>query len=437
MNICVFGLWHLGCTTAACLAKEGFGVVGLDLDRETVQNLQRGHAPLMESGLDELLAYGLRQQTLRFSCQPDEALRGSDLVWVTFDTPVDESDEADVSFVEQQLHGVLQFVPTNTVILISSQVPVGFTGRLEQEWQDKRSDRPLIFGYSPENLRLGRAIESFSNPERVIVGVRGDKGKEQIASVFSPFCSHIEWMSIESAEMTKHALNAFLAMSIAFTNELARLCEQVGADAKEVERGLRSEPRIGSRAYVSPGAAYAGGTLARDVRFLIGLGAKAAVPTPLFAAVQSSNELHKRWVRDRLSEILGPMAGQKTVAILGLTYKPGTSTLRRSASLELCAWLHSQGVRVQAHDPTVPVLTNDTRTDIELFDTPMLALTGASAVVIATQWPQYRELTVEHFTQSMREPWIIDQSRFLADTLERDARVHYVTVGRPCELLLK
>lgn len=437
MNICVFGLWHLGCTTAACLAKEGFGVVGLDLDRETVQNLQQGHAPLMEPGLDELIAYGLRQQTLRFSCQPDEALRGSDLVWVTFDTPVDESDEADVSFVEHQLHGILQFVPANTVILISSQVPVGFTSHLEQEWQNKRSDRPLIFAYSPENLRLGKAIESFSNPERVIVGVRGGKGKEQIASVFSTFCSRIEWMSIESAEMTKHALNAFLAMSIAFTNELARLCEQVGADAKEVERGLRSEPRVGSRAYVSPGAAYAGGTLARDVRFLIRLGEKVAVPTPLFAAVQASNDLHKCWVRDRLAEILGSMTGQKTVAILGLTYKPGTSTLRRSASLELCAWLRSQGVRVQAHDPTVPVLTNGIEAGIELFDTPMLALTGASAAVIATEWPQYRELEVEHFVQSMRQPWIIDQSRFLADTLERDVRVYYVTVGRPCELLLK
>ena len=263
MNICVFGLWHLGCTTAACLAKHGFQVVGLDFDKDVVHNLQQGHAPLMEPGLDELIAYGLRQQTLRFSSQPEEALREVDLLWVTFDTPVDENDEADVGFVEQQLHRVLLFIPANTVVLISSQVPVGFTGRLEQEWQSRVPDKPLVLAYSPENLRLGKAIESFSNPERVIVGLRGDKGKEQITRVFSPFCSHIEWMSIESAEMTKHALNAFLAMSVAFTNELARVCERVGAEAKDVERGLRSEPRIGRKAYLSPGAAYAGTTADR------------------------------------------------------------------------------------------------------------------------------------------------------------------------------
>lgn len=430
MNICVFGLWHLGCTTAACLARHGFQVVGLDFDREVVRNLQQGHAPLMEPGLDELIAYSLCQQTLRFSSQPEKALRGVDLLWVTFDTPVDESDEADVSFVEQQLQRVLPSIRANTVVLISSQVPVGFTGRLEQEWQSKAPDKSLIFAYSPENLRLGKAIESFSNPERVIVGLRGDKGKEQIAKVFSPFCSHIEWMSIESAEMTKHALNAFLAMSIAFTNELARVCERMGADAKDVERGLRSEPRIGPKAYLSPGAAYAGGTLARDVKSMIQLGRQTGVPTPLFEAIQASNDTHKRWIQDKLTEILGSTQ-DKVVAILGLTYKPGTSTLRRSASLELCAWLRNQGVRVHAHDPAVAMLPEDIQTDIQLFETPELALTGADAAVIATEWPEYGGLDAEKFLRAMRSPYVIDQNRFLADRLENDPRILYATVGRP------
>src|SRR5207253_2413405 len=180
------------------------------------------------------------------------------------------------------------------------------------------------FAVSPENLRLGKALDCFRQPERVVAGCRDADSRAQLAELFRPFCENVVWMSVESAEMTKHALNAFLATSVTFINELARVCEAVGADAKEVERGLKSEARIGPRAYLSPGSAFAGGTLARDVRFLIGLAEQNGVEAPLFRGVWAGNRAHKDWTRATVARLLGGAAGP-VVAVLGLTYKPGTS----------------------------------------------------------------------------------------------------------------
>src|SRR5262249_7372170 len=229
---------------------------------------------------------------------------------------------------------------------------------------------------------------------------------------------------------SKHALNAFLAASVAFINELARLCEVVDADAKEVERALKSEARIGPRAYLAPGAAFAGGTLARDVRFLMDFGQRHGIPTPLFGGVMASNQQHKNWVQDRVQQLLGPIE-QPVVSILGLTYKPGTSTLRRSAAVELCVQLHGQGMRIQAHDPAVEFLPDELRSAIRLCPSPQEALNGADVAVVATEWPESRGLRTEHVLQLMRRPQIIDQNRFLVDLLASDSRITYMATGTP------
>jgi UDPglucose 6-dehydrogenase len=310
-------------------------------------------------------------------------------------------------------------------VLISSQVPVGFTRRLEQDWHD----RGLHYAYSPENLRLGKALDVFRKPERVILGVRDAAARTRLAELFAPFCERLEWMSVESAEMTKHALNAFLATSVTFINEVARLCEAVGADAKEVERGLKSEARIGPRAYLSPGAAFAGGTLARDVRFLVDFGHQLGIGTPLFEGVIASNQQHKSWAQDKVAELLGTNGG--VVAVLGLTYKPGTSTLRRSASVELCRQLHQAGVRVQAHDPAVPALPEELAGTLMLCATPEEALRGADVAVVATEWPDYKALSADEVTALMRRPQVVDQARFLAGTLGNAPHIRYVATGQP------
>jgi UDPglucose 6-dehydrogenase len=236
-------------------------------------------------------------------------------------------------------------------------------------------------------------------------------------------------MSVESAEMTKHALNAFLAVSVTFANEIAALCEQVGADAKEVERGLKTEVRIGPRAYLAPGAAFAGGTLARDVEFLSHLGHEHALELPLVGAVRPSNEWHKRWPLRRLKERLGSLPGT-TVAVWGLTYKPGTDTLRRSAAVELCQWLAAEGVQVKAYDPAVRALPLELTTQVAVQDTPEGALRGASALILATEWPEFRSLDLADAVLSMKRRLIVDANRFLGDSLA-GLEVEYLSVGAP------
>ncbi|MCC6190925.1 MAG: UDP-glucose/GDP-mannose dehydrogenase family protein, partial [Anaerolineales bacterium] len=293
MNVCVFGLWHLGSVTAACLAAAGHNVTGLDPDPAVVAGLADGCPPLFEPGLEALVRAGLAGGRLRFTSEAAEALAGAEVAWVTDDTPVDDDDRADVDFVVERVTGLFPHLAAGALVLISSQVPVGTTRRLEQAYAAAFPGGSASFAYSPENLRLGGAIKAFREPDRVVAGVRRPADRERVARLLAPFTGRVEWMSVESAEMTKHALNAFLATSVAFINEVAALSEQVGADAKEVERGLKSEARIGPRAYLSPGAAFAGGTLARDVAFLTAIGAERAVPTPLLAGVRASNDAHK------------------------------------------------------------------------------------------------------------------------------------------------
>lgn len=425
MRVAVYGLWHLGCVTAACLASAGHRVVGLDLDRPVVDDLKRGKPPLHEPGLEELIAAETAAGRLSFTDAAEEALADAEVVWVAFDTPVNDRDEADVAFVRTRLEAVAGSLRPGTLLLISSQVPAGFTRALARDWAACK----LQYAYSPENLRLGKAIDVFRNPERIVLGIGDPSDKERLTALLSPFCQRLEWMSVESAEMTKHALNAFLATSVTFANEVARLCEAVGADAKEVERGLKSEGRIGPKAYLAPGAAFAGGTLARDVRFLVQFGGTHHVDTPLLSGVLGSNEVHKNWVRDKVRQALGG-AVTPVVAVLGLTYKPGTNTLRRSSSVELCTWMHGQGIRVQAHDPAVTALPDELRTAMKLCDTATEALQGADVAVVATEWPAFRELKADLFVQAMHCPQVIDQNHFLAGILAGDARVRYFAIGR-------
>jgi UDPglucose 6-dehydrogenase len=425
MRVTVYGLWHLGCVTAACLAEAGHQVIGLDPDADLVADLRCGRAPLHEPGLDQLISTGLAAGRLAFTSDPAEALPDAEVVWVTFDTPVNDRDEADGAWLRERLERAVGHLRPASLVLISSQVPAGFTRSLEQEWRG----RGLHFGYSPENLRLGKALEVFRTPDRVVVGVRDAAGRAAVEALLAPRHPRIEWMTVESAEMTKHALNAFLATSAAFANELARLCEQVGANAKEVERGLKSDVRIGPRAYLAPGAAFAGGTLARDLRYLVGFGEQFRVATPLLRGVLTSNEVHTGWVEEKLRRLLGEVA-RPVVAILGLTYKPGTSTLRRSTAVAQGLRLHREGVRVQVHDPAVQELPDELRQALTLCPSPEEALAGADAALIATEWPQFRGLRAEQFVAAMRRAQVIDPNHFLADVLAGDVRMRYVATGR-------
>ncbi len=420
MRVCTFGLWHLGSVISACLADAGHDVIGLDFDSTTIAGLSRAEPPLFEPGLADLVRRGMERGKLKFTTDRREALRDADVLWVAYDTPVDEDDRADVDFVVTRLESLFEDLPDNVLVVVSSQLPIGSTRRLEKSYGKRKRKERVSFACSPENLRLGKAIEVFTNPDRVVAGVRLEADREKFAALMKPITTKIEWMSVESAEMTKHALNAFLATSVTFINEIAVICERVGADAKEVERGLKSDVRIGPRAYLSPGGAFAGGTLARDIAFLTNVG----VPVPLLASVKTSNDAHKQWIRNTLRTTLPSLRG-KTVAVWGLTYKPGTDTLRRSASVELCRWLLSEGAVVRAHDPAVKKLPSDLA-DVKLCASAEEAAQGAAALVVATEWPDYRSAPASIADGVI----VIDANRFLAASFGSRPGVRYYTVGK-------
>ena len=416
MKICVVGLGHLGMVTAACVSAH-YETVACDAHA----------ASIAEPGLDEALKSGKASGRLTFRASLPEAVTGADVIWFTYETPVGEDDVADVGFLRKRMRELLPLIPEGALVLISSQAPVGFTAEAGAAFRKLRPQAKVAFAYSPENLQLGRALESFRKPERIVVGARDAATHDRLAELLSPFCARVEKMSPESAEMTKHALNAFLATSVAFINEVAALCERVGADPQEVERGLKSEPRIGPRAYLRPGGAFSGGTLARDISYLIDIARKNKRTSRLFPAVLASNEEHKHWPRRNLKERLRTLKG-KTIAVWGLAYKPGTDSLRRSASVELCRWLLKSGARVAAFDPVVRALPRDCKA-VKLCAGAELALANADALVVAVEWPDFRAVAPEALS-AMRAPVIIDASGYLTSTLGRYPGARYVVVGR-------
>ena len=428
MRIAVVGLWHLGTVTAACLASVGHRVTAIDPDANVIAGLQVGELPVQEPELAQMVEAQVRSGNLQFSSQL-EAVAGSEVVWIAFDTPVDDNDIADVDSVINQAIALLPLMSTGAIMLISSQMPVGSVARLEKHYKDLALNTRVRFACAPENLRLGKAIEVFLQPDRVVVGVRSREDKELLESIWKPFTAQIEWMSVESAEMTKHAINAFLATSVAFANEIARICERVGADAIEVERGLKSDLRIGRRAYLHPGAAYGGGTLARDITFLQDVASSNGVEPALFKGVKTSNDLHQNWLYDHFLRWVGPPRG-KTVAVLGLTYKAGTSALRRSKAVETCSWLCGEGASVRAYDPAVQVRQPEIPHAVHLAATPEAALDQADVLLVATEWPQFQALLPETLVQRMKSALVIDPSGHLERTLGHDERIRYHSVGR-------
>jgi UDPglucose 6-dehydrogenase len=430
MKIGVAGLWHLGSVTAACLAQAGFDVTGTD-DASVVGELAAGRAPLFEPGLNELLAAGIAAGRLRFSADPAAALRDVDLLWITYDTPVDDNDRADVDLVVARAAALLPLLRDGATVLVSSQLPVGSVRALRDRFAHEHPSRELHFACSPENLRLGAAIAAFVQADRIVVGCDSDATRRQLEPLIAGLGCPVLWMGLESAEMVKHTINAFLATSITFTNEIAALCERVGADAGEVEAAMRSEPRIGRRAYVTPGGAFGGGTLARDVAFLSSLAAAQGLDMPLIAGILPSNRQHAGWAFRRICDLFGrPGLEGIRATVLGLTYKANTSTLRRSTALELCSRLHAAGAKVRAFDPAVNHLPAELATGIDLLPTAAAACAGADVLVVATEWPEFTRLDPAAVAAAMRRPLVIDQNGFLAKTLGMSPDISYVRVGK-------
>jgi len=338
-------------------------------------------------------------------------------------------DRADVDAVFRPVAAIFPHLKNGAVVLVSAQLPAGTVARLEKSFAAQANERQVDFAYSPENLRLGHALEIFRNPGRIVIGIRREHTRDKLSPLLSKFCQNLIWMSVESAEMVKHSLNAFLALSVTFTNELATIAERVGADASDIEKALRSDPRIGPYAYVKAGSAFAGGTLARDVQFLSAIAEHEKLQTPLIANIIASNRIHGQWSINQLRRRLGPLAG-KTIAVLGLSYKPGTDAIRRSPSIELLRALLADGATIRVYDPAVRKLPGEFRSRVVIADDAKGAIAGAAAVVVATEWPQFRELVAEDFTRGMDGDLVLDPAAFLSPNIPKDSALTVISIGR-------
>ncbi|MGA2396297.1 MAG: nucleotide sugar dehydrogenase [Candidatus Lustribacter sp.] len=429
MTIAVLGLWHQGIIGAACLADMGHAVVGADSNAETISGLMRGQAPLFEPGLDALLERGLAAGRLSFTTDETAAVSGAPFVFLMFDTPVNERDESDLSGIFACVERIAPSLEAGATLLVTAQVPVGTCDRLAAIVAERAPGRGITLAYMPENLRLGQAIERFMAPPLPVVGTDDDGAFERLMTILGPLAPNWQRVSLRTGEMVKHALNAFLAVSICFANELGNICDAVGADGKRVGEILRLEPRVGSKAMLLPGLGFSGGTLARDMQTLRSFGDEHALDTPLLDGAWVANAEQNRLVIRKLGHALPALAGAR-IAVLGLTYKADTSTLRRSAALEVIADLFAAGAVVSAHDPRADRQELETYHGFQFFEDPLDAVAGAAAVVLMTPWSDYRGLDFGAVGKRMSGHYVLDTAGLWDAEAVAAAGLSYDEIGR-------
>jgi UDPglucose 6-dehydrogenase len=426
-TVCVIGLWHLGSVTSACLADLGYAVVGYDSDKNVIENISRGKPPIFEPRLEEMIKKNLENGRLRFTSSPD-SIGKADYISLTIDTPVDDNDNIDLTTVYDAISMISKIISENSIIIIQSQVPVGTCDDFVEKLKQKRPDVKFGLAYCPENLRLGKAIDIFQNPDRIIIGANDEQTQIKAKELFDVINCPKILMDLKSAEMTKHSINAFLATCISFINWIGNLCEEVGADAKKVSEGLMSEQRIGRNLPLRSGLGFSGGTLGRDLKILTKLGNELGVKPDLIEAVLKTNREQNILVIKKLLKIFGSIDGLK-VGILGLTYKPGTNTLRRSISLEIIDELLQQNAKVGAYDPSIKQIISISHKNFELNESAYGAATNADALILFTDWPEFKEVNYEKIFHLMKKPIILDMKNFLDDKQLKKIGFEYLGIG--------
>jgi len=429
-NIGVVGLWHLGETYSVGLAELGHNVVGVDENTQVIEGFSKGVPPLAEPRLAEMLATHLASGNLFYSTEFTK-LRDRNVVWFTLDTPVNDDDEAQTEVVFDAIKKAMPYFANGVLVVISSQIPVGTSEKIIAMIKAARPEITFDYVYSPENLRLGDAVKCFLEPGRVVAGASSPEALAKFTQMFAPLHAEIVAMSPASAEMTKHALNAFLATSISFTNDIADVCAEYGADVEDVARALKSDPRIGPKSYLFAGLGFSGGTLGRDLRALINAGAERHVEVPVIASVFSKNKARNAVVGERLTKELGSLAG-KTFAMFGVTYKAGTSTLRRSQPLEVEKSLRAAGATFRLYDPLAKADEVAAITPSAFSNDPYEAAKGADAILILTPSKDFKELDFAKLRAATKGSLLFDTCNILCDKEEviTAAGFKYISIGR-------
>jgi len=427
-KVCVIGLWHLGSVTSACLAELGYKIIGYDKDEKRIQNLKKGKAPIFEPNLDSLIKKNVLSGVLQFTTNLKEAVSEANFVLLTIDTPVDEEDNVNLTSVYEIINEISELIDDEVTIIVQSQIPVGTSDEFVEIIRKKRPEVKFGLAYCPENLRLGNAIELFKHPERIIIGADSEATSDKVESFFSILnCPTIK-MNLKSAEMTKHAINAFLANCISFINWIGNLCEAAGADVNKVSEGLMSEKRIGKKLPLKAGMGFGGGTLGRDLKILAKLGHELNLKPDLIESILSINHQQNTLIIKKILSLFSSLDGL-TIGILGLAYKPGTNTLRRSASIEVIKELLKHNSRVTAFDPAISNISSISDDNFQLQDSAYAVTKDADVLILFTDWPEFKELDFEKIFSYMKNPLIIDMKNFLNDHKIRDLGFTYVGIG--------
>jgi len=425
-TIGVIGLWHLGCVLCASWSKLGNRVVGFDYDSPRVDDLNLGKPPIYEPELDEVIQDGLRKGNLTFSNEV-KSLEACDFVFLSYDTPVGDDDDSDTAILERAVDDAKRVMKDNSVLIVSSQSPVGFCGVLRGRM---RAENPTLeLAYSPENLRLGEAIACYLNPGRIILGTDSENAKGKCADLFSQVKADVLTMNLESAEMVKHGINSFLAMSIVFANHLADICEMSGARIDDVVRGMKSDPRIGQKAYLAPGIGFSGGTLGRDLKVLEERNHSGDGDAKLFGLIHLLNKERKETIVRRIEKIFGGIEGRK-IGLLGLTYKPGTSTLRRSLPLEIAKSLMGKGANVKLFDPKADFSELASTDEFKIVKNIEEVAQSADALVLLTEWQEFRIYDWENIPKNMSGRVFFDTKNFLDEKKMIELGFEFYSMGR-------
>ena len=409
-RIAVVGMWHLGCSIAASWLKLGHFVTAIDFNDEVVKKLRSAESPVVEPGVNEEFRDGFAER--RFAVYDSPSVSRCKFVFIAYDTPVETDDTSDVCPIWDAIGICGPHLDTNTIVVVSSQLPVGEARKLRSHLKTLCPSAELI--YSPENLRLGQAMDCYLNPGHIVIGSESIKAAIATKKLFDPMHAEIFHMNLPSAEMTKHCINSFLATSITLANQWADISMAVGADYGTIERVLRRDPRIGKSAYITPGIGFSGGTLGRDLKVLASASDKEiGGSAPIFDQVWSYNSHRPYEISDSISELIGGTKGNR-IALLGMTYKPGTSTLRRSLPLEIAKDLHWNGATVAVHDPLANWEEANLPSDMIVSDSPYAAAEGADIIVLLTEWPMYKDLDFDKLASVMNQPLMFDTKNFLA-----------------------
>ena len=433
MRVAMIGTGYVGLVSGACFADFGHVVTCVDKDADKIARLQQGEIPIFEPGLEELVAANVRDGRLSFATEGDRAIREADAVFIAVGTPSRRGDgHADLTYVHAAAEEIADLIEGFTVVVTKSTVPVGTGDEIERIIRERRPDADFAVVSNPEFLREGAAINDFKRPDRVVVGTESARARTVMSEIYRPLNLNetpIVFTGRRTSELIKYSANAFLAMKITFINEIADLCEQVGADVQEVARGIGLDKRIGSK-FLHAGPGYGGSCFPKDTLALVRTASDAGSPVRLVETTVEVNAARKKGLIDRVGAALDGRLEGRTVALLGLTFKPNTDDMRDAPSLDLAPALVAAGATVRAFDPEGMAAAASLLDGVAFADGPYEAAEGADAVIILTEWDQFRALDLDRLAGLMRQAVLVDLRNIYRPDDVRARGFRYVSVGR-------